>query len=77
MNLSWMWDLLGWAALPIVAVLLIILLIRRLVSEFPLFFFLSCSDRGGRDCTARVVREPCPDVSLRLLISDIVYTCFA
>jgi len=77
MNLSWMWDLLGWAALPIVAVLLIILLIRRLVSEFPLFFsYLVATEVVG---IVRLAWFGSPAQTYRYVywISDIVYTCFA
>jgi hypothetical protein len=78
MNLSgWTWDLLGWAALPIVAVLLFILAFRRLVSEFPLFFsYLIATEVVG---IVRLVWFASPLQTYRYVywISDIIYTCFA
>ncbi|HEY2169029.1 MAG TPA: hypothetical protein VGJ30_05345 [Candidatus Angelobacter sp.] len=78
MNLSgWTWDLLGWAALPIVAILLFILLFRRLVSEFPLFFsYLIATEVVG---IVRLVWFASPPQTYRYVywISDILYTCFA
>jgi hypothetical protein len=78
MNLNgWTWDLLGWAALPIVAVLLFILSFRRLVSEFPLFFsYLIATEVVG---IVRLVWFASPPETYRYVywISDIIYTCFA
>ncbi|HEY1528816.1 MAG TPA: hypothetical protein VGH51_21540 [Candidatus Angelobacter sp.] len=74
---SWMWDLLGWVALPIVAVLLVVLIFRRLVSEFPLFFsYLAASEVVG---IVRLASFSGPVQTYRYVywISDIIYTCFA
>jgi hypothetical protein len=74
---GWTWDLLGWGALPIVAVLLFILLFRRLVSEFPLFFsYLVATEVVG---IVRLAWFASPVQTYRYVywISDIIYTFFA
>ncbi|HSK43818.1 MAG TPA: hypothetical protein VLA83_08025, partial [Candidatus Binatia bacterium] len=74
---SWMWDLLGWVALPIVAVLLLILVFRHLVSEFPLFFsYLVATEVVG---IVRLASYSGPAQTYLYVywISDIIYTCFA
>jgi hypothetical protein len=74
---GWTWDLLGWVALPVVAVLLVVFLVRRWVSEYPLFFaYLIATEVVG------IVRlawfaAPIRTYYFVYWISDIIYTCFA
>lgn len=74
---GWVWDLVGWAPLFIVAALVIIFLYRRLVSEFPLFFsYLLATGVVG---IVRVAASGAPSAIYHNVywISDIVYTLFA
>jgi len=74
---GWTWDLLGWVPLPVVAVLLVVFLVRRWVSEYPLFFsYLIATELVG------IVRlawfaTPIRTYYFVYWISDIIYTCFA
>jgi hypothetical protein len=74
---GWTWDLLGWVALPVVAVLLGVFLVRRWVSEYPLFFsYLIATEVVG------IVRlawfaAPIHTYYYVYWISDIIYTCFS
>jgi len=74
---GWTWDLLGWVALPVVAVLLGVFLVRRWVSEYPFFFsYLIATEVVG------IVRlawfaAPIHTYYYVYWISDIIYTCFS
>jgi hypothetical protein len=78
MNLqNWVWDLVGWAALPIVAVLIIVFVYRRSIQEFPLFFsYLLATELVG---VVRLAWFAAPFQTYYFVywISDIVYTLFA
>jgi hypothetical protein len=74
---GWTWDLLGWVALPVVAVLLGVFLVRRWVSEYPFFFsYLIATEVVG------IVRlawfaAPIHTYYYVYWVSDIIYTCFS
>jgi hypothetical protein len=78
MNINaWVWEIVGWAALLIVAALVVIFLYRRLAPEFPLFFsYLLATELVG------ITRFAASGVSPQAYhnvywITDIVYTLFA
>src|ERR1700679_2926950 len=78
MNINgWIWELVGWAALLIVAALVVIFLYRRLAPEFPLFFaYLLATEAVG------VIRFAASGASTHVYhnvywITDIIYTLFA
>jgi hypothetical protein len=78
MNINgWVWELVGWAALLIVAALVVIFLYRRLAPEFPLFFlYLLATELVG------IVRFAASGASPHVYhnvywITDIGYTLFA
>jgi hypothetical protein len=72
---GWVWNVVGWAALPIVAALIIVFLYRRIVSEFPLFFcYLVATELVG---IVRFAWFAANSYRYVYWISDIVYTLFA
>src|ERR1700704_195564 len=74
---GWVWDLVGWAALPIVAILIGVLIYRKFVSEFPIFFsYLVATEIIG---ITRFAAASAPHHVYYYIywISDIVYTFFA
>jgi hypothetical protein len=73
---SWAWDVVGWAALPIVAVLIVVFVYRRWVPEYPLFFsYLVAAESVG---VIRLVWFGAPGLYYSVYwVSDIVYTLFA
>ena len=72
---GWLWYLVGWAALPVDAVLIVVFLYRRLVPEFPLFFsYLLATEAVG---IVRLVWFAAHTYYYVYWISDIVYTAFA
>lgn len=74
---SWIWNLLGWAALPLLGVLALVLLWRRWVAEFPIFFsyvLVACAV----GITRLIVFSASPNVNAYVYwISDIIYSLFA
>jgi hypothetical protein len=73
---EWAWDLVGWAALPIVAALIVVFAYRRWVSEYPFFFFyLLVAEIVG---VVRLALFTKPGIYYYVYwISDIFYTLFA
>ena len=74
---SWIWDVISWAALPLIAAILIVFLYRRRVSEYPLFFaYLVAAEVVG---IVRYAGSSAPAHTYYYIyyISDIVYTLFA
>ncbi len=74
---SWIWGLLDWAALPLLAVLALVFIYRRWVAEFPVFFsYVVIACVVGM---ARLIGSSAPaSVNFYVFwISDIVYSLFA
>src|SRR5690348_13836298 len=74
---GWIWNLFGWAALPLLAVLAFIFLYRRWVAEFPIFFsYVLITEAVG---IARVFGSSAPQhVNFYIYwFSDIIYSLFA
>jgi len=74
---GWLWEIAGWAALPLVACVAFACVYRRQVAQFPLFFsYLVVTEAVG------ILRLAATGASARLYhdiywISDIVYSLFA
>jgi len=74
---GWIWNLFGWAALPLLAVLAFIFLYRRRVAEFPIFFsYVLVTEAVG---IARVFGSSAPQNVYFYIywFSDIIYSLFA
>jgi hypothetical protein len=73
---SWIWSLLGWASLPLLAGLVLVFIYRRWVSEFPAFFsYVVVAFAVG---IARLIGFSAPAKFVYVYwISDIVYSFFA
>jgi hypothetical protein len=74
---GWLWNLFGWAALPLVAILLVVFLYRKFIAEFPVFFsYLLVTEVVG---VVRIIGSAAPLQKYFYIywISDIAYSFFA